>query len=155
MKVFLKKYGVWENVINVANSSKKKTKDENQKEAKKNHATSLKFLLDGLPSSIKDSLGEFTSARELWLKIEEDYQGKVQGKQLEEEIEPDPIHEEVDQVLAKDDGNLMKDSEDAKEKFLYIIKNSVTVPTRFPTSTYIEVNEKELTKAKDHMVDSF
>ena len=115
----------------------------------------MKFLLDGLPSSIKDSLGEFTSARELWLKIEEDYQGKVQGKQLEEEIEPDPIHEEVDQVLAKDDGNLMKDSEDAKEKFLYIIKNSVTVPTRFPTSTYIEVNEKELTKAKDHMVDSF
>jgi hypothetical protein len=72
-------------VINAANPSKKKSKDENQKEAKKNNATSLKFLLDGLPSSIRDSFGEFTSARELWLKLEEDYQGKVQGKQLEDE----------------------------------------------------------------------
>ena len=85
MKTFLKKYGVWEIVITVANPSKKKTKDEAEKEAKKNNATALKFVFDGLPSSIRDSLGEFTSARELWLKIEEDYQGKVQGKQLEDE----------------------------------------------------------------------
>jgi len=80
MKAFLKKYGVWETMINAANPSKKKSKDENQKEAKKNNAIALKFLLDGLPSSIRDSLGEFTSARELWLKMEGDYQGKVQGK---------------------------------------------------------------------------
>ena len=80
MKAFLKKYGVWETMINAANPSKKKSKDENQKEAKKNNAIALKFLLDGLPSSIRDSLGEFTSVRELWLKMEGDYQGKVQGK---------------------------------------------------------------------------
>lgn len=47
-------------MINAANPSKKKTKAETQKEAKKNNATALKFLLDGLPSSIRDSLGEFT-----------------------------------------------------------------------------------------------
>ena len=57
MKTFLKKYGVWEIVINAANPSKKKTKAEAQKEAKKNNATTLKFLLDGLPSTIRDSLG--------------------------------------------------------------------------------------------------
>ena len=85
MKAFLKKYGVWEIVINAANPSKKKTKAEAQKEAKKHNATALKFLLDGLPSSIKENLGEFTSARELWLKLEGYYQGKVQGKQLEDE----------------------------------------------------------------------
>ena len=72
-------------MINAANPSKKKTKAKNQKEAKKNNAIALKFLLNGLPSSIRDSLGEFTSTRELWLKLEEDYQGKTQGKQLEDE----------------------------------------------------------------------
>ena len=82
MKAYLKKYGVWEIVINAANPSKKKSKAENQKEAKKNNATTLNFLLDGLSSSIRDSLWEFTSARELWLKLEGDYQGKVQGKQI-------------------------------------------------------------------------
>ena len=80
MKAYLKKYGVWEIVINTAAPSNKKSKEANQKEAKKNNTTALKFLLDGLPSSIRESLGEFTSARELWLKLEGDYQGKLQGK---------------------------------------------------------------------------
>ena len=60
MKAYSKKYGVWEIVINAANPSKKKSKAENQKEAMKNNATTLKFLLDGLPRSIRDSFGEFT-----------------------------------------------------------------------------------------------
>lgn len=59
--------------VNVDAPSNKKSKDENQKEAKKNNTTMLKFLLDGLPSSIRESLGEFTSAIELWLKLEADY----------------------------------------------------------------------------------
>ena len=72
MKAYLKTYGVWEIVINAANPFNKKTKAANQKEAKKNNTTTLKFMLDDLPSSIKESLGEFTSARELWLKLEGD-----------------------------------------------------------------------------------
>ena len=87
MKAYLKKYGVWEIVINVAVPTNKKSKAANQKEAKKNNTTTLRFLLDGLPNSIRESLWEFTLARELWLKLEEDYQGKLQGKQLEEEQE--------------------------------------------------------------------
>ena len=87
MKAFLKKYGVWEIVINVAAPSNKKSKVANHKEAKKNNSTSLKFVLDGLPSSIRESLGEFTSARELWLKLEANYQINLQGKQVEDEQE--------------------------------------------------------------------
>ena len=110
--------------------------------------------MDGLPSSIRDSLGEFTSAKELWLKIEEDYQGKVQGKQLEDkqETKPDPIHEKVDQALAKDEMNMIEESVNVEGRLKYIIKNSVRVPTHFPPSTYIEVIKKDLTKAKDHVV---
>ena len=52
MKAYLKKYGVWEIVINVAAPSNKKSKVANQKEAKTNNTTTFKFLLDGLPSSI-------------------------------------------------------------------------------------------------------
>lgn len=46
------------------------------------------------------------------MKLEEDYQGKVQGKQLEDEqeTEPDPIYEEVDQALVKDEGESIKNS---------------------------------------------
>ena len=93
MKAYLKKYGVWEIVINVAAPTNKKSKAANQKEANKNNAIALKFLLDGLPTSIKESLGEFTSARALWLKLEEDHQGKMQGKQLEEEEQEQNTHE--------------------------------------------------------------
>ena len=80
-------------MINVATPTNKKSKAANQKEAKKNNATALKFLLDGLPNSIRESLGKFTSARALWLKLEEDYQGKLQGKQLEEEEQEQNTHE--------------------------------------------------------------
>ena len=87
MKAYLKKYGVSEIVINVAAPSNKKSKAANQKEAKKNNTTTLNFLLDGLPNSIREILGEFTFSRELWLKLEGDYQGKLQGKKIEEEQE--------------------------------------------------------------------
>ena len=92
-------------MINVAAPSNKKSKATNQKEAKKNNTIALKFLLDGFPSSIRESLGEFTSARELWLKLEVDYQGKLQGKQFEDkqESELDPIYGEVGKALAEDE----------------------------------------------------
>ena len=56
MKAYLKKYGVWEIVINVVVPTNKKSKAANQKEANKNNATTLKFLLDGHPNSIRENL---------------------------------------------------------------------------------------------------
>ena len=154
MNFFLKKYGVWEVVINSANPSKRKSKAENQKEAKKNNATTLKFLLAGLPSTIRDSLGEFTSVKELWLKLEEDYQGKVQGKQLEDEqeIEPDPIY---DKALADDERKLMNDSENAESKLQSIIeKDSKNIYTGFNTVSEIRIREIDFSPIKDYVVDS-
>ena len=114
-------------------------------------------MLDGLPSSIRDSLGEFTSARELWLKLEEDYQGKVQGKRLEDkqETEPDPIYEEVDQALVKDDEELIKNSDNTEKKLQDIIKKAERVSSHFIPTNIIKVNEKDLITVKDQVVDLF
>ena len=74
MKAYLKKFGVWEIVINPPAPSNKKDKAAAQKEAKKDNAIALKFLMDGLPSSVKDSVGEYTLAKDLWFKLESEYQ---------------------------------------------------------------------------------
>ena len=74
MKAYLKKFGVWEIVINLPIPSKKKTKSASQKEAKKDNTTALKFFMDGLPILVKESVGEYTSAKDLWFKLESEYQ---------------------------------------------------------------------------------
>ena len=74
MKDYLKKFGVWEIVINPPAPSNKKGKSAAQKEAKKDNTTALKFLLDGIPSSVKESVGEYTSAKDIWIKLESEYQ---------------------------------------------------------------------------------
>jgi hypothetical protein len=43
---------------------------------KKNDALALKTILSGLSSPIKESMGQCTSAKDLWLKLEETYQSK-------------------------------------------------------------------------------
>ena len=53
MKAYMKNFGVWEIVINPPAPSNKKGKEATQKEAKKDNATTLNFLMDGLPSSMK------------------------------------------------------------------------------------------------------
>ena len=74
MKAYLKKFGIWEIVINPPAPSNKKGKSAAQKEVKKDNTTALKFLMDGLPSSVKESVGEYTSAKDLWFKLESEYQ---------------------------------------------------------------------------------
>ena len=76
MKEFLKRFGVWETVINAHVPSKNQSKVATKREAKKNDSTTLKFILDGIPSSIKENVEEYTSARNLWLKLEKEYQNK-------------------------------------------------------------------------------
>ena len=73
MKAYLKKFGVWEIVINPPNLSSKKDKAVAQKDAKKDNTTTLKFLMDGLPRSVKEGIGECTSAKDLWFKLEDEY----------------------------------------------------------------------------------
>ena len=70
MKEYLKRFGVWEIVIYAYVPSKKQSKSVAQKEARKNNSTTLKFILDGLPSFVKKSIREYTSAKDLWSKVE-------------------------------------------------------------------------------------
>ena len=53
MKAYLKKFGVWAIVINPPAPSNKKGKSAAKKEEKKDNTTALKFLMDGLPISVK------------------------------------------------------------------------------------------------------
>ena len=76
IKEFLKRFGIWEAMINAYVPSKKQSKVVAKKEARKNNSIALKFILDGLPSSIKKNVGEYTFAKDLSSKLEKEYQSK-------------------------------------------------------------------------------
>ena len=61
-------------MINTPASSNKKEKSVAHKESKRDNTTSLKFIMYGLPISVNESVGEYTSAKYLWLKLESKYQ---------------------------------------------------------------------------------
>jgi hypothetical protein len=76
MKGYLKAKGagVWKATISGSVPLKHKSKFADQKEEKKNDALALKSIFNGL--SIKKSMGQCTSAKDLWLKLEKVYQDK-------------------------------------------------------------------------------
>jgi hypothetical protein len=81
---------------------KNKSKFAAQRKGKKNDALALKTILSGLSSPIKESMGQFTFAKDLWLKLEETYQRK------KEDIEYNSINsnegkESCDDVGKKED----------------------------------------------------
>ena len=82
MKDYLKKFGVWEIMVNPPNQLNKKTKTTVDTYNK----IALKFLMDGLSSSIQESVKDYTSAKDLWLKLEEEYLEKNQDKEKEAEV---------------------------------------------------------------------
>ena len=55
---------------------KNKSKFAAQREGNKNDAFTLKSILSGLSSPIKENMGQWTSAKDLWLNIEKTYQRK-------------------------------------------------------------------------------
>jgi hypothetical protein len=78
MRVYLKTMGatIWKAAIGGSVPLKNKSKFAAQREGKKNDALALKTILSGLSSPIKESMGQCTSAKDLWLKLEETYQKK-------------------------------------------------------------------------------
>jgi hypothetical protein len=78
MRVHLKEMGegIWKASIGGSVSLKNKSKFAAQREGKKNDALALKTILSGLSSRIKESMGQCTSSKDLWLKLEETYQRK-------------------------------------------------------------------------------
>ena len=79
MKGYLKEKGagVWKQAIGGSVPLKNNSKFAAQKEEKKNDALALKTIFNGLSSSIKESMGQCTSAKDLWLKLEKTYHGRI------------------------------------------------------------------------------
>jgi hypothetical protein len=80
MKGYLKSKGagVWDTVVVGSVPSKKQSKFAAQKEEKKNNAVAFKTIFNGLSGSVKESIGQCTSTKDLWLKLEKAYQDKRQ-----------------------------------------------------------------------------
>ena len=107
MRSYLKKFGVWEIVINPPNLSNKKDKAIAQKDAKKGNTIALKFLMDGLPRSVNEFIGECTSAKDLWFKLEDDYKKerrdtKQDNQEVEMKTTEDANHEDLDSSKCMD-----------------------------------------------------
>ena len=78
MRVYLKTMGatIWKVTIGGSVPLKNMSKFVAQMEGKKNDALALKTILSGLSSPIKEIMGQCTSAKDLWINIEERYQNK-------------------------------------------------------------------------------
>lgn len=79
MKGYMKSRGssVWESIVVGPIFSKRKSKIATQRESKKNNSIASKEILDGISGSDKERIGQCTSAKELWLKLKNPYQGKI------------------------------------------------------------------------------
>ena len=78
MKVYLKTMGaaIWKATIGGYVLLKNKSNFAAQREGKNNDALTLKIILSGLSSPIKEIMGQCTFAKDLWLNLEETYQSK-------------------------------------------------------------------------------
>jgi hypothetical protein len=84
--VYLKTMGatIWKATIIGYVPLKNKSKFVVQREGKKNDALALKIFFSGLSSPIKESMGQCTSTKDLWLKVEETYQSKEEKEEIED-----------------------------------------------------------------------
>jgi hypothetical protein len=78
MKVHLKEIGasIWKVVIGGSVPLKNKSNVLVQREEKKNDALDLKTILSVISSSMKESMGQCTSSKDLWINLEKTYQRK-------------------------------------------------------------------------------
>ena len=78
MRLYLKTMGevIWKVVIGGSIPLRNKSNYATQREGQKNDALTLKTILSGLASSVKEIMGQCTSAKDIWLKLEEIYQRK-------------------------------------------------------------------------------
>jgi hypothetical protein len=86
MRLYLKTMGVaiWKATIGGSVPLKNKSMFVAQREGKKTDALVLKTILSGLSSPIKESMGQCTSAKDLWLKLEETYQNRKEKEEIED-----------------------------------------------------------------------
>ena len=93
----------------------------------------MKFILDGIPSFVKESVGEYSSAKDLWLKLEKDYQGRRQDTKKNKEVKP---------------------TKDAKQEVMQdsIINEGKNPPKSFNCCNPKYDDEEDLSELKDEII---
>jgi hypothetical protein len=78
MKVFLQAQGhyIWLSIVTRCNSSKRK-KTAPKKQLKKNTKIAMDFIWEGLPNPVREKVGKFSSAKELWDKLHDIYSSPI------------------------------------------------------------------------------
>ena len=116
----------------------------------------MKFILDGLPSSIKKKVEECNSARYLWLKPEKEYQNKQQD--IEKSAEEKPIEDMKKETLQDPDKNPPKSTWRIDEEKL--LTNEIEVANILQEleyssgSTYIEIRKYDFFDFKEKMLET-
>jgi hypothetical protein len=164
MKECLKSKGVdvWDTVVVGSIPSKKKPKYASLKEAKKNNSVAFKTIFDGLSDLVKERIGQCTSAKDLWLKLEKTYQGKKEDREdnpIKDVKHDQAINEGKDSPKFSDcnspkcnDTNfsLENKEEDVKNEAIATIDEVCIEPTNL---SYID-KEEYLLKLKVKVMDS-
>ena len=137
----------------------------------------MNFLTDGLPISVKESVGEYTSAKYLWFKLESEYQKARLGfektaqeskskhpKEVNQEEEKqevdsskgmdsfdcnDSMCDEIEKVLAEDDEDLSKAAQEMHLTLINIDLRANWVLNK------VNLNHSEFTRFKKRILDSF
>ena len=69
---FLQSAGVWKSVVE-GYTHPEKVKSATQKEAKRNNALALEIIQKNLSKAMRDKMKTITSAKEMWLSLEQIY----------------------------------------------------------------------------------
>jgi hypothetical protein len=91
MKVFLQEHGnyIWLSVVTGYDSSKRE-KTASKKELKKNKKIAMDFIEEGLPNPVREKVGKFSSAKELWDKLHDIYSSPIaNSKNVKEDADTD------------------------------------------------------------------
>jgi hypothetical protein len=101
-----------------------KSKFVSQKESKKNDTLALKTILNGLSSFVKERMGECTSTKDIWMKIEKVYQDKEDNsiRYNEDKDSPkyydDNVPSEVESSLTNEEENIVEVCVEEEEELL-------------------------------------
>jgi hypothetical protein len=131
MKGYLKEKGagVWKTTIGGSVPLKNKSNFAAQKEEKKNDALALKTIFNGLSSYVKESMGQCTFSKDLWLKIEKVYQDKEDNSIKENKGKDSPKYfdyntpSEVECSLTNEEQDIVEVCVDEEEELLKFKEN--------------------------------
>jgi hypothetical protein len=148
MRIHLKEMGaaIWKATIGGSVSLKNKSKFAAQREGKKNDTLALKTILSGLSSPIKESMGQCTSTKDLWLKLEETYQSKKEKEDIEDHsikiIKDKESSKTLDCIISKCD--LENISSEDKESSDDSTKEDIEETSNEGKESCVDVGKKEV-----------